>query len=314
MPNSPSPESSQLPVYIIFGPAGAGLSSALTVFREFHYLTIGGASCDILRQSLPVLLSEHPATVFQLALHPQSTNIQDTKSFLESLKTTIPNLKILYLSTPTDVLLQRFDQNQKMHPHQTPDLDLRYAIEQEQLLYQALKPVTDYHIDTSKITVEELRLKIAKLLHIEIEANPIALNLVSFGFKYSIPTDADIVFDVRFLPNPFYDASLKPLSGLDKPVSDYVMSFEATRDFVNKLSDLLTSIIPAYQGQGRTRLNIAIGCTGGQHRSVAIVEALAEKLKAAFSTHQTKIQHREMSHWHHSSPAASQTLPEKSTR
>ena len=289
----------KLPIYIIFGPNGAGLSSALNVFCEFRYLTLGGVTPEILRQSLPILVSEHPAIVYHLALDPKNTNIQDTKTFLEDLHNTIPTLKILYLSTPTDVLLQRFDTNQKIHPYQPDGLDLRYAIEQEQLLYQALKPVTDYHIDTSKISVEELRLKIAKLLHIEIESQPIALNLMSFGFKYNIPTEADIVFDVRFLPNPFYDASLKPLSGLDKPVYDYVLGFEETRQFLDKLADLLLGILPAYQQQGRTRLNIAIGCTGGQHRSVAIIEALAKQLKTKLAENEVNIKHREMPHWQH---------------
>jgi RNase adapter protein RapZ len=301
--------SEQHPVFILLGPAGAGISTALSVFREFHYITVGNVNLEAIRQSYASLSQQHPAIVFHLALPPHSCNIHEVKIALEAFKLTIPNLRVLYLSTPTDILLQRYQLNKKTHPYSAQGDDLRYTIEQEQLLYQALKPLSDYHIDTSLTTDDELRHKIAKVLNIQTEQDPMAINIMSFGFKRGVPTEADLVFDVRFLPNPFYDVAMRPLTGLDKPVQDYVYSFEETQLFVSHLEQMFRNLIPAYQRQGKTRLTIAIGCTGGQHRSVFISETFAQLMREAFPESPVRCFHREMPHWPNATQqAASQAL------
>lgn len=309
--NSPSSQennTAEKPVFLLLGPAGSGITTALKVFSEYGYATIAGLSLPKLVETIPSLLSDHPATVFHLALHPHNSNMTDAKHAIEALKQAVENLNILYLSTPTDSLLQRYSLSQKSHPFEDNRYDLAYTIEQEQLLYQALKPQADYHIDTSTTTDEELALKIAKVLNIERAKKPLSIEIKTFGFKYGAPVDADILFDVRFLPNPFYDKSLRPYSGLDKPVQDYVMGFDVAQTFLNQLSAMLINLIPAYQDQGKTRLNLAIGCTGGQHRSVTMAEYLAEALEAKLPEYTIRKIHREMPHWAHLKPKASEKV------
>ncbi len=290
-----------LPSFLVFGPVGSGITSTLKAFREFGYLTVAGVVPDALERYLALAGTGERPLAISPEFNPHEVTPTEACTLLEFLKQQYPNLKLLYLSTPTDVLVQRFVTAEKKHCYETNGL--KSAIESEQLIYKALKKLSDYHIDTSSTTATELTLKIAKVLNINVGVQPLQVNLVSFGFKNGVPTDAELVFDMRFLPNPFYDETLRPLTGLDQPVRDYVFNFAESREFIEYWQKLLAHTLPLYQKQGKTRVTIGIGCTGGQHRSVAMTMAISSFLQETFPDYDIRIIHREQNHWPKPSPA-----------
>jgi len=189
--------------------------------------------------------------------------------------------EILYLEASDEVLVKRYKESRRKHPL-SPDGRVINGIHQERLLLKDIRHRADHVIDTSKLKQRELRDEIFKIFseagRIESE---FAITIVSFGFKYGIPVDSDLVFDVRFLPNPFYIPELKELSGNDAGVRDYVMGHNVTQEFIAKLSDMLDFLIPSYMAEGKRQLIVSIGCTGGRHRSVAIANDLFDKLSDA---------------------------------
>lgn len=290
------------PSFVVYGPVGSGLSTALKAFREFQYMTLAGVSPESMDRFLLMGETEGKPVAITPEFPPEQITSSEAFSFVENLKKQHPTLKCLFLSCPTEVLVQRFTAHEKRHPHEKTGL--KDAIEQEQQFYAALKPLSDYHIDTSHTSDSELRLKIAKLLNIQVGKQPMTVNLTSFGFKNGVPTDAEMVFDMRFLPNPFYDETLRPFTGLDKPVKDYVFSFPETHEFVKHWQNLLAHSLPLYQQQGKTRVTIGIGCTGGQHRSVAMTSTIADFLQNTFPDYDIRVIHREQSHWPQQTPTA----------
>lgn len=281
--------------YLIYGPSGSGLTTALAAFREFGFLTSSGMSLDAIPRFFVLGETEDKAVAICPEIHPDGVAPEEAFAQLQNIKTSHPELKLLYLSSPTDVLIQRYADAEKAHPYETTTL--KAAIEAEQAIYQKLKPLSDYHIDTSTTSSQEIRHKIAKLLNIGLDAPTMTVNLMSFGFKHGVPTDAEMVFDMRFLPNPFYIPELKPKTGLDKPVSDYVLTPQTAQGFIQHWEKLLAHTLPLFQAQGKTRITLAIGCTGGQHRSVAMTEHIAKFLKGQFPEFNINIIHRETSHW-----------------
>lgn len=200
--------------------------------------------------------------------------------------------EILFLDASDEVLVKRFKESRRKHPL-APDGRILNGITLERNKLEEIKTKADHIIDTSQITTMELRQKINDIFSVEGQIeNELMITVLSFGFKYGIPVDSDLVFDVRFLPNPFYIPELKMYSGNDEPVSNYVMGFEKTRTFVQKLDDLLEYLLPYYLDEGKRQLIISIGCTGGRHRSVAIANALYEKLKS--NGHNVNIDHRDI--------------------
>jgi len=281
---------SDLSSFLVFGPSGSGVHTALKAFRELGFPVFSGIT-------LPKAVSylDESPVVLNPALDPYAVTPQDTKLAFENLKRSYPDLKLLYLSAPSETLISRYVAAEKKHPFDKTGL--HDAVEAEQLLYQVLKPLSDYHIDTSTTTDRELGLKIAKILNIQTVPEPMTVTLTSFGFKHGLPQQADLVFDMRFLPNPFYNESLRPLTGLDKPVQEFLFAIPETNQFLTHWQNLLAHVLPMYQKEGKTRLEIAIGCTGGQHRSVALTQALATFLQSTFPDFNIKTVHREQHHW-----------------
>lgn len=288
-------EENGLPSFLVYGPVGAGISTALRCFKEFNYLTLHGVAPQQLERYLLLAETGESPVAVAPAINPYEVTPSETQTVFEQIKSRFPELKLLYLSTPTPTLIQRFAAAEKHHPYEQNGI--HETIEQEQALYQALKPLSDYHIDTSSTNTTELGLKIAKVLNIDTGIQPMTVHLTSFGFKHGLPPDAELVFDMRFLPNPFYDETLRPQTGLDKAVQDYVFGFPETHAFLTHWQNLLSHTLPLYQRQGKTRLTIAIGCTGGQHRSVAMTMALAEYLRQTFPDYDIRVVHREQNHW-----------------
>ena len=200
--------------------------------------------------------------------------------------------EILFLEASDEVLVKRFKESRRSHPL-SPEGRVINGITDERNKLRELKDRADNIIDTSKYSIRHLREKINTLYGdgSKIERQ-LTITVLSFGFKYGIPTDSDLVFDVRFIPNPFYIPELKPYSGKDEPVSDYVLKQSETKEFINKLEDMLKFLIPNYVKEGKRQLIISIGCTGGRHRSVAIAEELYKKLDS--SSYSVNVDHRDI--------------------
>ncbi|NMM62276.1 RNase adapter RapZ [Clostridium sp. P21] len=200
--------------------------------------------------------------------------------------------EILFLDASDEVLIKRFKESRRKHPL-APDGRILNGILMERNKLREVKDRADNIIDTSKLATRELREKITEIYAEEGQLETqLMITVLSFGFKYGIPVDSDLVFDVRFLPNPYYIPELKKYSGNDKMVSDYVMNFKETQQFIDKLEDILEFLIPNYLKEGKRQLIVSIGCTGGRHRSVTIANSIYEKLKK--DGHKVNIDHRDI--------------------
>jgi UPF0042 nucleotide-binding protein len=184
----------------------------------------------------------------------------------------------MYLEASDEVLVRRFSETRRPHPAAVGG-NVEEGIRREREALRELREVADRIVDTSALTVHELRAALRDMLARD-EASALTVSLVSFGYKYGLPTDADLAFDCRFLPNPFFVEELRPKTGLDAAVADYVMDRDDTRTFLEHVQNLLAFTLPRYQREGKSYLTIAIGCTGGRHRSVTLVEALRSRLEA----------------------------------
>ena len=192
-----------------------------------------------------------------------------------------------------EVLIKRYKETRRQHPV-CPSGRVEDGIAQERKILEQIKKDADYVIDTSGLLTRVLKEELIKIFVKDENYNSLMISIMSFGFKNGIPADADLVFDVRFLPNPFYVERLKKLTGNDKPVRDYVMSFPEAGQFMEKLEDMISFLIPGYVKEGKNQLVIAIGCTGGQHRSVTIANALAERLRGG--DYGINLYHRDSKH------------------
>ena len=208
-------------------------------------------------------------------------------------------IESLYLESSDEALVSRYKETRREHPLARADVSLTEAIDKEREIMQPLRETANYIIDTTTLKPRELKEQLAEIFSGESHSNAIQVELSSFGFKRGLPRQADLVYDVRFLPNPFYIKGLGNHTGLDADVRDFVLKNPITMEFVAKLEDLLAFLLPHYQEEGKRRLSIAVGCTGGAHRSVAIAERLGEFLRA--KGYQVNVSHRdlalEQAHW-----------------
>ena len=210
----------------------------------------------------------------------EKNGIKDVFNALESLREMDFGYKILFMEAETQVIVKRYKESRRPHP-----LALRgggsieSAIEREREQLRPIRELADYIVNTSHLTLGQLQNQLYTYFSDAANNRSIVVNVMSFGFKYGMPLDADLVFDVRFLPNPYYVEDMRHHSGLDEDVRDYIFGFEQTNIFMDKLTDLISYLIPQYIEEGKYSLTIAIGCTGGRHRSVAVATALGEHLK-----------------------------------
>ena len=208
-------------------------------------------------------------------------------------------IETLFLEAGDDVLLSRYKETRRDHPLASDTVSLVDAIAEEREMLQPLREMADYVIDTSTLRPKALQKKLNAILSDEGESVQLHIEVMSFGFKRGLPRQADLVWDVRFLPNPFYIEGLGRHTGLDEDVRDFVMEHPVTREFMDKAKDMLDFLLPHYVEEGKHRLMIAIGCTGGAHRSVAIAEAIGEHLRSC--SRQVSVNHRdldlEQAHW-----------------
>lgn len=261
---------------IITGMSGAGRSSVMRILEDYGYFCVDNLPVSLLPTFMQ-LTQDSSEQIERVALgldiRGGHRSLKEAASVLQGLREEGYSLEILFLEASTSVLVKRYKETRRMHPlAQGGRMDR--AIEDEREIVSDLKKQADYIIDTTTLLIRDLKQEIDRIFVDDGKFCNFYITFVSFGFKYGIPTDADLVFDVRFLPNPFYIDTLKPLTGNDSQVYDYVMGFEQAKEFLTKIKDMLDFLIPHYIVEGKTQLVIAIGCTGGKHRSVTLTNAM----------------------------------------
>lgn len=280
---------------IVTGMSGAGKSTALKMLEDMGYFCVDNLPVPLIPK-LAELFNVSGSEVQKAAL---GVDIRSGQSFgelermLQELDVINMKYEILYLESSDNVLVKRYKETRRFHPLSGSSGRVDEGIKRERERLGFLKKKADYLVDTSHMLTRELRQELNKIFVENKEFKNLYITVLSFGFKYGIPSDADLVFDVRFLPNPYYVDELRPMSGNDPEVRDYVMGNEKAGEFLDKLTDLLEFLIPNYIIEGKTQLVIGIGCTGGKHRSVTLANALFARLSQAES-YGIRIEHRDI--------------------
>ena len=265
---------------VVTGMSGSGKLTAIHFLEDMGYYCVDNLPVRLIDPFMQ-LVSAPGSDIDKVVL---GLDVRADKSFdnveqvLQALKKKGYKYEILFMDASDEVLIKRYKETRRAHPV-CPTGRVEDGIAQERKILEQIKADADYVIDTSGLLTRILKEELIRIFVKNEEYNSLMISIMSFGFKNGIPTDADLVFDVRFLPNPFYVDSLKRLTGNDKPVRDYVMSFPEAGQFMDKLTDMISFLIPGYVKEGKNQLVIAIGCTGGQHRSVTIANALADRLR-----------------------------------
>lgn len=285
-----SPQEVQM--VIITGMSGAGKTVAIQSFEDLGYFCVDNLPPTLLPKFLE-LMKESGSKMNKVALVMDLRGREFFDSLFEALDDLAENAwltpHILFLDAKDSTLVTRYKETRRSHPLASKGLPLE-GIGLERELLEELKGRAQLIYDTSDLKPRELREKILKQFSSNVE-HTFTVNVTSFGFKYGIPIDADLVFDVRFLPNPHYIEHMRPKTGLQEEVSSYVLKWNETQKFLEKLQDLLTFILPYYKREGKSQLVIAIGCTGGQHRSVTLAEYIANYYK---NDYHTQVSHRDI--------------------
>ena len=282
-------------VAIITGLSGAGKTAASKLFEDLGYTIVDNVPSELLAD-LAELVANDPDRYRRVAL------VLDIRSgnaplalgaALGALHGRDIRPQIFYLEASDEALIRRFSETRHRHPLETDHRGIATAIARERQLLEEVRGMAQVIIDTSELSHRQLRERITGALETSNEPEQVTLQIISFGFKHGVPLEADLVFDVRFMENPFYVARLKSLTGLDQPVMDFVLTQPVTERFLAFLHDFYAFAVPAYQAEGKTRVTTAIGCTGGVHRSVAIAERVAADLRAQ-GLGPVRIWHREL--------------------
>lgn len=279
---------------IVTGLSGAGKTQATRTLEDLGYFCVDNLPPKLISKFAEVC-TQSGGNIEKVALVIDIRGGIFFDDFFEALNYLKKNefkYEILFLEATDEVLIKRFKETRRSHPL-SPDGRVLTGITQEREKLREVKNIADIIIDTSKYEIRHLREKINKNYgdHTYPEKQ-LSITVLSFGFKYGIPVDSDLVFDVRFIPNPFYIPELKQYSGNDEPVKDYVLKQEETVNFIEKLVDMLRYLIPNYIKEGKSQLIISIGCTGGRHRSVAIANEVYERLNK--ENYNSKIEHRDV--------------------
>ncbi|BAC14424.1 RNase adapter RapZ [Oceanobacillus iheyensis] len=277
---------------IITGMSGAGKTVAIQSFEDLGYYCVDNLPPALLPKFLD-LMKDATNNIQKVALVMDLRGREFFDSLFEALdvlaKENWLEDHILFLDAKDEALVTRYKETRRSHPLATDGLPLD-GIKQEREILDELRGRAQRIIDTTSLKPRNLREKILKVYK-EEKQEVFSVHFVSFGFKYGLPIDADLVFDVRFLPNPHYVSNLQPLTGLNPDVSSYVFKWSDTQTFIDKVTDLLTFMLPQYKKEGKSQLVVAIGCTGGQHRSVALAEHFSKVLSNGYTTH---VSHRDI--------------------
>jgi UPF0042 nucleotide-binding protein len=270
-------------VAIISGLSGAGKTAASKLLEDLGYRVIDNLPPELLR-NLAQLVAREPAHYQRLALVLDARAGDAPVAFQEAVRALAARditPQVFFLEARDDVLLRRFSETRHRHPLDDADLGVAASIARERELLSEIRTQADVIIDTSDLSGRQLRERLYGALDVPPGSAGIGLNLISFGYKHGAPLEADVILDCRFMENPFYIDRLRDLNGLDEPVRDFVLGQPITQRFVDDMEDYLVNTLPGYEAEGKGRLNVAFGCTGGQHRSIAIVEEMARRWREA---------------------------------
>ena len=265
-------------ILIISGLSGAGKSKAASFLEDMgFYIVDNMPAAMILKFAEFCTVSNGRYDRVALVYDVRTANsFTEFFEVLDKLKAMDCQCRMLFLEASPETVIKRYKETRRRHPLRDGADSLEEAVRQERALMQPVKDRADYVVDTSRLSTAQLRSELLRLFDTRGEKAGMTVNVTSFGFKYGLPMEADLVMDVRFMPNPYYIEALRPKTGLDRDVYEYVFKFQQTKDFMKRLEDLLTFVLPLYAEEGKTSLTLAVGCTGGHHRSVAVTHALTE--------------------------------------
>jgi UPF0042 nucleotide-binding protein len=262
---------------VVTGMSGAGRSTAGATLEDLGWFVIDNMPSALISKVSELVRGagsdlQHVAFVVGRG----GGDVEDVLPAIEDLRSGRDRVRMVFLDAADDILVRRFEGTRRRHP--LSGRGVEDSITEERELLQPLRDQADLVIDTGELNVNQLRSRLMEVFGGEDPDGTMQTSLLSFGFKHGVPLDVDLMFDCRFLPNPYWVESLRPLSGLDEPVRDYVLGRSETTEFLDKLDDMLAMLIPAYVREGKSYLTVAMGCTGGRHRSVALAEELALRL------------------------------------
>jgi len=262
---------------VISGLSGAGRSEFAKDLEDLGWFVIDRLPADLAAKVADLAVG--PAVPWDRVAFALPADVVggETLRAVDELREMGERLRVVFLDCSTEALVRRYESSRRPHPSQA-DAGLADAIEAERVRMEPVKAVADLVLDTSDLSVHDLRDRVAGLYG-EADDRPMRTTITSFGYKHGLPRDADLVLDCRFLPNPHWIPELRPLSGLEGPVREHVLGHEVTQEFLDQLEDLLAMLLPAYVAEGKSYLSVALGCTGGRHRSVAVAETVAEMLR-----------------------------------
>ncbi len=279
---------------VVTGMSGGGKSTALKMLEDAGYYCVDNLPVSLVEKFVE-LVSVPGSEVSKVALGLDvrtDQSFQDVTRVLEQLRTAGYKFEILFMDAEEGVLIRRYKETRRVHPLAQQER-VEEGVRKERKILENIRRSADYVIDTSNVLTRELKEELDRIFVENQEYNSLMVTVMSFGFKHGIPADADLVLDVRFLPNPFYVEDLKYKTGNDKEVQDYVMGFPEAGEFMEKLTDMLRFLIPNYVKEGKYRLVVAIGCTGGKHRSVTLANELYKRMKDN-GKYGLKLYHRDM--------------------
>lgn len=279
---------------VVTGMSGGGKSTTLRMLEDAGFYCVDNLPVPLIEKFVE-LIAAPGGEVSKVALGLDvraDQAFEDVQHVLEKLRENGYHFEILFMEATDSTLVKRYKETRRVHPL-SPDGRVEDGIRKERAILTDIRNKADYVIDTSKLLTRELKEELDRIFVRNEEYNSLMVTILSFGFKHGIPADADLVFDVRFLPNPFYIDELKYKTGNDKEVQDYVMGFQEAHIFIDKLSDMIEFLIPNYIKEGKYQLVIGIGCTGGKHRSVTLANQLYNRLRDK-SGYGLKIAHRDV--------------------
>jgi len=278
-------------IVLVSGLSGGGKSTAMSALEDLAYYCVDNLPTQLIDQFLGLCRKTTPP-IDKIALAVDAREapfLGDLPGVVRSLRSSGAAVCVLFLECANDVLVSRYRETRRVHPL-APGGSVEEGIEKERRLLVDVAALADHRIDTSAMNVHELRADV--VARVSGEARPTVVNVVSFGFRHPTPQTAELLFDVRFLPNPFFEEHLRELSGNDPEVAEYVLKHPRGAALVDRLLDLLDFLLPLYDAEGKAYLTIGIGCTGGRHRSVAIANALAAELRGA--GREVNVEHRDV--------------------
>lgn len=279
---------------VVTGMSGGGKRTALKMLEDAGFYCVDNLPVSLIEKFVELIaMPNSEINKVALGLDVRSDQpFEEAQKTLGRLRENGYHFEVLFMDASVQVLLKRYKETRRMHPL-SPEGRVEDGIYKEKAILKSVKEKAEYVIDTSNLLTRELKEELDRIFVMNKEYNSLMITILSFGFKFGIPADADLVFDVRFLPNPFYMEELKYQSGNDEAVQDYVMGFPEAEEFIEKLCDMLRFLIPNYVKEGKYQLVIGIGCTGGKHRSVTLANELYKRMKNQ-GNYGLKILHRDV--------------------